>query len=417
MKILVTYPFGLGGVCLTELRQMGFSPIKKWYSLMMDAVQWQDVYRINLFSRIANKVFVVLAEQKIIDFDGLFDLIAWVDWKQYICSGYAVRVLAHSRESQLSSTRTIQSIVHKSILTQLTGSRDLQWKVDDDKIVIDVSVDIYKNMVTVMINTSGASLHERWYRTQQWEAPLKENIAAGLLLLSGWDRKSPLFDPFCGSGTICIEAAMMAAGIAPGLQRKFAFEEFGCFDGFVYDWLRQSAEKSKLQVARDVTSRNVMTKSISQSNKNNPDTSWLYSGWQLKIFWSDIDVDVLAKAKSNADRAGVGDMILFEEKHFLDVNFRLQAIEPYLQIDPGLSCFPTSQRQLDPNSENIQCVTNPPYGVRLGQESEELVEDLVSAFDRYSLSGWFLLLRGLKTPWFSTFDLLNGQQEVCFYKK
>jgi putative N6-adenine-specific DNA methylase len=128
---------------------------------MLDAVQWQDVYRINLCSRIANKVFVVLAEQKIIDFDGLFDFIASLDWKQYIDFGYGVRVLAHSRESQLSSTRAIQSIVHKSILTQLTGSGDMQWEVDDNKTVIEVSVDMYEDMATVMINTSGASLHER----------------------------------------------------------------------------------------------------------------------------------------------------------------------------------------------------------------------------------------------------------------
>jgi putative N6-adenine-specific DNA methylase len=128
---------------------------------MIDAVQRRDVYRINLCSRVANKVFVVLAEQKIIDFDGLFDLTASLDWKQYIGSGYGVRVLAHSRESKLASTRTIQSIVHKSILTQLTGSRDLQWEVDDNKAVIEVSVDIHKDLATVMLNTSGASLHER----------------------------------------------------------------------------------------------------------------------------------------------------------------------------------------------------------------------------------------------------------------
>lgn len=167
MKILITYPFGLGGVCLTELRQMGFSPVKKGYALAVDTVQWKDVYRVNLWSRIANKVFVVLAEQKIMDFDGLFDLIGSLDWKQYIGAGHGVRVLAHSRESQLASTRTIQSIVHKSILTQLTGSREVHWETDDSKSVIEVSVDIYKDMATVLLNTSGASLHERGYRTEQ----------------------------------------------------------------------------------------------------------------------------------------------------------------------------------------------------------------------------------------------------------
>lgn len=297
------------------------------------------------------------------DFDGLFDLIASLDWKQYIGARHGVRVLAHSRESQLSSTRTIQSIVHKSILTQLTGSREVHWETDDSKSVIEISVDIYKDMATVLLNTSGASLHERWYRTEQGEAPLKENIAAWLLMLAGWDKKSPLFDPFCGSGTICIEAAMLAAGIAPGIARSFAFEEFVLFDGFVWDWMRAEG-KGRMQHT----------------------TKW-------GIFWSDIDVNVLAKAKANADRAWVGHMIDFQEKHFLDVLFRSDS------------------------TEKVWCVTNPPYGVRLWEESLELVEDLVSAFVTHSVFGGFLLLRGALTPGLSTIELLNGQQEVCFYKK
>jgi len=396
MKILVTHPFGLGGVCMTELRQMGFSPVKKGYGLAIDSVQWKDIYRVNLLSRIANKVFVVLAEQKVMDFDGLFDLIGSLDWKEYIGAGHGVRVLAHSRDSQLSSTRTIQSIAHKSILTQLTGSREVHWETDDNKSVIEISVDIYKDMATVLLNTSGASLHERGYRTEQWEAPLKENIAAGLLMLTGWDKKSPLFDPFCGSGTICIEAAMRAADIAPGLSRKFAFEEFGSFDGFLYDWLRQSVQSTKAQAI--------------------PNGRQVQSTW-YNIFGSDIDGSVLVKAKANADRAWVGHMIDFQEKHFLDVHFRLQTTDSGLQewgtYEPGLLLPPRRDR----NDNRVWCVTNPPYGVRLGEESVELVEDLVSVFTKQRLFGGFLLLRGAMTPGFSSIDLLNGQQEVCFYKK
>lgn len=304
----------------------------------------------------------MLEEQKIVDFDGLFDLIWSIDWKQYISSGYGVRVLANSHESQLSSARTIQSIAHKSIVTQLTGSRDVHWEQDESKATIEISVDIYKDMTTILLNTSGASLHERGYRTEQGEAPLKENIAAWLLVLSGWDKKSPLFDPFCGSGTICIEAAMLAAGIAPGLLRRFSFENFGFFDGFVFSSLRDDLMKQPI------------TK-------------------EIKIFGSDIDTAVLQKAKANADRAGVGHMINFQERHFLDVQFRAG------------------------NIDKIWCVTNPPYGVRLGQESEELVEDLVASFATHRLFGGFLLLRGAKTIGFSSIELLNWQQEVCFYKK
>lgn len=145
---------------------------------MIDDVQRKDVYRINLWSRIANKVFVVLGEQTVMNFDALFDLVGAIDWKQYIGVGHGIRVLAHTRESQLSSTRTIQSIAHKSIVTTLTGSRDVHWEHDESSESIEISVDIYKDMATILLNTSGASLHERGYRTEQGEAPLKENIAA-----------------------------------------------------------------------------------------------------------------------------------------------------------------------------------------------------------------------------------------------
>lgn len=194
---------------------MGYICRRDGHFLRIDGKNWEDVYRINLWSRIANKVFVIVAEQKMTDFDMLFDCTLSIDWKQYIAPGQGIRVLAQSRESQLSSTRTIQAIAHKAICTQLTGSREVSWQVDPTQIIQEITISLMSDVATVMINTSGASLHERGYRTEQSEAPLKENIAAGLLLLSHWDRKSPLYDPFCGAGTICIEAALMARNIAP----------------------------------------------------------------------------------------------------------------------------------------------------------------------------------------------------------
>ena len=359
MKIFVTHPLWLGWVCQTELHRLGYSVHRQGYGLVVDDRSRKDVYTINLWSRIANKVFVVLWSWKITDFDGLFDLVGAVDWKQYIPSGSGVRVLAQSHDSQLSSTRTIQSIAHKSILMKLTGSRDIHRESHENKSTIEISIDIYKDMVTVLLNTSGVSLHERGYRTEQWEAPLKENIAAWLLMLSWWDNKKPLYDPFCGSGTICIEWVMMAMSIAPWLHRSFVFQDFPCFDGFVWHEVHHAAVQKK-------------------------------HNWSLpNIVWSDIDTDVLVKAQANADRAGVGKHIHFETKHFLDQVF----------------------------DDGAWCVTNPPYGVRLDQWTDDLVSDIAWAFSHYDLHGWFLLLQWLETPWFSAHKLMNGQQEVSFYKK
>lgn len=360
MKLFVTHPSWLWNFCERELRAMWYAAHKQWYGIGIDGVTRKDVYTVNMYSRIANKVFVVLGSQTVTDFDALFDLAAGIDRSTCIAAWHGVRVLASSRDSKLASTRTIQSIVHKSILTKLTGSRDVHREVDESQSIIEISVDVYKDTATVLLNTSGASLHERWYRTQQWEAPLKENIAAWLLMLSWRDKKSPLYDPFCGSGTVCIEWAMMALDIAPWLHRSFVFQDFPCFDGFVWHEVLIAA-KGKVQ--------------------KNPHSLW--------IMWSDIDTEVLEKARANAQRAWVEDCIRFVQKHFLDQVFDMGA----------------------------WCVTNPPYGIRLDQWTDDLVADIDMTFTTYRLRGGFLLPRGITVDWFSAYNLMNGQQEVSFYVK
>lgn len=371
MDILVTHPIWLGAVCENELRHLGYTCRRDGHFLRIGGKNWEDVYRINLWSRIANRVFVIVAEQKMTDFDVLFDCVVSCNRKQYIAPGQGIRVLAQSRDSQLSSTRTIQAIAHKAICTQLTGSRDILWELGDGQIIQEITVSLVADVATVMLNTSGASLHERGYRTEQGEAPLKENIAAGLLLLSHWDRKSSLYDPFCGAGTICIEAALMAKNIAPWLQRQFSFEGFPVFDGIIRHNIKKNSELSP--AARD----GVKVQSSDVENHH------------CIIFWSDIDAGVLSKAQANAKRAGVADMIHFVQKDFREQKYRSDA----------------------------WCVTNPPYGVRLTQGSDDLSGEISGLFEKYSLHGGFLYLRGNIIAWFSDKKMLNWQQEVSFFVK
>ena len=159
-----------------------------------------------------------MGEKEVTTFDELFDFVQSLSWKKYLQTDN-ISIKAISKTSQLSSERTIQSIVHKAILQSYSPSQD-------DHFSEEIMVYLEHNHAKVMLNTSGVSLHQRGYRTQAGIAPLKENIAAAIVLLAGWKFKTPLIDPCCGSGTIPIEAAMIAKNIAPGLQRTFAFQYF-----------------------------------------------------------------------------------------------------------------------------------------------------------------------------------------------
>lgn len=183
----------------------------------------QGMMTINLRSRLANKVFIQLAEGKAETFDQLFDLVKKSDYGQFL-SNTKISLKVQTKHSQLSSSRSIQSVAHKALLESIQQFGQENQEVSELLLVID------KNLAKLYLNSSGPALHQRGYRLQTGTAPIKENLAAALLLLANWRFKSPLLDPFCGSGTIAIEAALLARNIAPGRWRSFAFEQFKNFE-------------------------------------------------------------------------------------------------------------------------------------------------------------------------------------------
>lgn len=280
MKILLTCFEWTASILANELKIMGYDVYDKFSTWMY--VKWgiKDVWNLNLNSRIANKVYCEVGSSIIKNFDELFDFVVGINWKDYIKKWHKIDVDANVYNSQIDSEKHTQSIVNKAILKNLVW----EWKQrfsDPDLRPVDILVQIIENRCSIFVNTSWDSLHNRWYRVQTWDAPLKENLAASLIRLCNWHYKIPLMDPMCGSWTICIEAAMIARNIAPWLNRHFSFESFTDFDLNEFEKLRQEL---KLKMFT----------------------------WHYEIVGQDINPEMIKIANINAESAWVWDTIKFE---------------------------------------------------------------------------------------------------------
>ena len=198
--------------------------------------------RVNIWSRVGNKMYILLAEKdNLKTFDELFELISEISWKKYFKKNFPIHIKATSERSELISEKTIQSISKKAIIKSLVWEDN--YDEDDTYEDIEILVLIINDKARIMLDTSGKALHMRWYRKNAWIAPIKESLAAALVLLSNWKFKEPFYDIFCWSGTIAIEALMIAKNIAPWLNRKFAFEQLWIVNTEVTNNEKQIAKK------------------------------------------------------------------------------------------------------------------------------------------------------------------------------
>lgn len=195
-----------------------------------------------------------------------------IEWEKYIEEGQPFIVTARSDKSMLTSTPALQAMGKKAISKKLTGNDE--WRTEDEtREPVEIMLSLNNNTVQVLLNTTGESLHRRGYRSHTGDAPLKENVAAALVISSGWKFHEPLYDITCGAGTILIEAAMIAKNIAPGLQRYFAFEKFAWYD------------------------KEILSTEIKRANEV------IIKDKEHVIIGSDIDPTAIAIAKENAENA------------------------------------------------------------------------------------------------------------------
>ncbi len=227
---------GLVDVLGDELKDMGFDQIKKDIGGVFFETNWAGCYKANLNSRLASRILKPVLDFPAYQPEELYNNILKHDFTKYITADQTLAIEASVHESMMRDQRFLAMKVKDAIVDQFRDKFGKRPSVDNDNAHLRVHIKGFKNQYHVAVDTSGSSLFQRGYRTEQGVAPLKENLAAGLVLLAGWDKKQPLVDFMCGSGTILIEAAMMVLNIAPGIHRKgFAFQSWKGFEKSVWE--------------------------------------------------------------------------------------------------------------------------------------------------------------------------------------
>lgn len=306
LNIEVASASGIEAVTKRELLRLGYQPSGANLGRIVFDGYYKDVLRANIFLRTANRVRIRIAQFRSTTFDELFDGVFNIDW-QYVFSKQAKIVVdAKSFKSKLFALSSIQSITKKAIVSKLSKVFNIS-RLEESGAVYNIEVSIVEDIATITLDTSGDGLHKRGYRTYLGEAPIRETLACAMLDLSVWNPDRPLIDPFCGSGTIPIEACLMGLNIAPGMNRHFACEDFENAPD-----LRDSVQsEAESLIVRDRT---------------------------LRISGFDINPDAIKLAIKHAERAGVRDKIHFQVEDMRKVSSRY--------------------------SHGV-IVTNPPYGERL----------------------------------------------------
>lgn len=362
---LITSALWLEAFVKKEVQKQGYV-IRKVQDKAVYFTGWiEAIARMNIWSRFGNILYYIIDEQeKVRDFDAYFDIMTSQDWMKYIPHEYEVVVNATAIKSELGAISTLQGVAKKAIVKSLVGEGKLKENSDKGKVEIHILMD--NDTLRIMINTSGDWLHRRGYREMTGQAPLKENIAAAMVILSSWKFREPFYDLFCGSGTIAIEALMIAKNMAPGLKRRFAFQES-------WAWIPRGLLDEEKKRAE----------------------SMQFDG-EYSIHASDIRKDVVESAKRSAKFAGFKDG---------EIEFSCEG------YDEALRKWAT-----------WYIVSNPPYGIRLDEDrTEEIHEWLARAFEREDIQGWIITSdlgfekRG--NTKFKKRKLYNGWEMCYFYRK
>lgn len=362
MKISVSSASGVEAVTKRELYKLGYGDVPSIGGRMTFDGDEKDVCACNLFLRTANRVFIELSAFKVRSFDDLFDGVSDIAWENILPADGQIVVTAKCVESTIHAVSATQSVCKKAICERLLKSYKTLSE-SGERYKIEIS--IVKDYATVYLDTSGSGLHRRGYRGLVGEAPLKETLAAAIILLSVWNPSRPFVDLFCGSGTLPIEAALIAKNIPSGGNRDFDFLHWKKFDSSAFAPMKEEAYK------------NIKSE-------------------KLQIAGFDIDEQQLKLARKHAELAGVAEDIHFQKA--------------------DVSEFSSKKRY-----GVLFC--NPPYGERLSDRKE--IEKLMRAYGKVyaSLPDWsaytitpvtdFERLFGKKAT--KKRKLYNGSIECCLY--
>ena len=337
-KLCVPCLLGLEGPIAEELRRMDMDGVSAENGRVFFSGGDEAIARANICLRIGERVLIELGRFEALSFEQLFQGTRALPWESLIPADGAFPVKGYSLNSKLFSISDCQKIIKKAIVERLKSVYGIEWFPETGGLY-QVQFSIMKDQVSLCIDTSGEGLHKRGYRPAHNAAPLKETMAAAMVTLSRYRGRDDFCDPFCGSGTIPIEAALIAKNRAPGLYRRFAATSWKNLDGRLWDRERERARSLE------------------------------FNG-SYNILGSDIDGHALELARENARRAGVADIIRFEK---------------------------ADARSFDRQTQRGVIVTNPPYGQRIMEqkEAEELYRDFGRAYAKSS--NWQLYLLSAHT--------------------
>ena len=229
--------FGMEGLVSGELKQLGYKDLITENGGVRFTADAAGLFACNVSMRFSDRLFIILVENKCTTFDHLFNMVSSVDWSMFFSGPESIDVSCKCSRSTLMSPRDCQSITKKAIIEKVRKTTG-QKLFPENGSSLSVHISIRNDNAMVLLNTSGEALSRRGYRTWNGEAPLRETLAAALVELSGWQPGQPLHDPCCGTGTILAEAALSAAGAAPGYKRAFAMENYRYFNHTDYSAIR-----------------------------------------------------------------------------------------------------------------------------------------------------------------------------------
>ena len=330
LKITVKTLFGFEDALIMELNELGYSNVERLNRAVRLEGDWRDVYFLNLYLRTGMTVLVELSTFNFRDKDDLYAKTKEVDWTAWFDLKKTFAIKGSVFSDMFTNTQFPQLLIKDAIVDQFREKYDDRPNVDLKNPQISVDVYIARNTCVLSLNTTGAPLYKRGYRTETGLAPMNEVAAAGLLYLSGWDRKSTFVDPMCGSGTLAIEAALLATGIPSNIERQhYAFKNLKNFQPDSWNEIYDNAPKRPVKL-------------------------------DFEIIASDSDQLMITKAKRNIRSLPVSRNVTFKIGDFEE-----------LKID----------------AESGVLITNPPYGERIGEDVEELYKRLGDWF-KHSMTGF-----------------------------
>lgn len=335
VTLIATATMGLEALVAREVKALGYVDVQVENGKVTFTAGVNAIPRANLWLRTADRVKLKIGEFNAYTFDELFEKTKALPWADYIPVHGEFPVIGKSVKSKLFSVSDCQAIVKKAVVESLKKRYKRGW-FDENGPFYRIEVALHKDVATLTLDTSGSGLHKRGYRYLHSEAPLKETLAAAMIMLTNWRPERPFVDPFCGSGTIPIEAAMLGQNIAPGFNRDFVSEDWHWIGKQVWEEARQEVEEL--------------------ANYDQP----------LDILGSDIDHRSVELAANNSREAGFGDLIQFKQMQVKDFSHK--------------------------GSYGV-LLGNPPYGERLGEKEavEQMYRDMGKAFERLETWSVYML--------------------------